>query len=221
MIDYTKLLKKLQPEVQIGGDPGVRLRVGVIDTVNASGTASVWLSGVLVPDVPRLANTTIKAGDTVQIISYRGSLLIIGRSATAASVPLNPRVGTTTGTAGGGTTTATTEGPTDQVTAAVVSGWTYRIRWYMKYTATVANDRFVLRIRTGSGVGGTELESAVFNTGTGVTFTEVIETDWTAAATGNQTFTGTVQRVSGTGTITIQGGPTVRRSFTVDLVTAT
>jgi hypothetical protein len=78
-IDYTKLRKKLSPEPEIGGDPGVRIRVGIVDTVNANGTVDVEMSdGGLVPDVPVLDGAAIGVGTVVQMVSFRGSLLVLG-----------------------------------------------------------------------------------------------------------------------------------------------
>jgi len=45
MIDYTKLRKKLNPEPQIGGDPGIRLRAGVVSGINADGTVTLTMGG--------------------------------------------------------------------------------------------------------------------------------------------------------------------------------
>jgi hypothetical protein len=128
------------------------------------------------------------------------------------------RVGTTTATSNASTTSGTTELAVDQVTATLVSGSTYRLKWYFKWTATVANDRFALRVRDGSGIGGTERESLVFNTLTGNVFTEMLERDYTAGSSGSQTWTGTVARISGTGTVTPDGNGTGVRSFTVERV---
>lgn len=78
MLDYTKLLQKLQPQDRVGGDPGLELRAGVIAAINADGTADVVLSGATVPGVSRLAGAAIQVGAVVQLLSYRGSMLILG-----------------------------------------------------------------------------------------------------------------------------------------------
>jgi hypothetical protein len=74
-IDYTKLLAKLNPEP--GGEDVLRLRTGKISAVNSDGTVDVAISGVVVPDVPRLASSVLSAASNVQVLSYRGSLLVI------------------------------------------------------------------------------------------------------------------------------------------------
>lgn len=99
-IDYTKLLAQIVP--QSDGEDVIRWRTGVIDTVNSDGTVDVAISGLVIPDLPRLASTALAAGDVVQIASYRGALIIIDRTATsAATMPRMMKTGsTTTGPAG-------------------------------------------------------------------------------------------------------------------------
>lgn len=75
-IDYTRLLERLIPDP--GGEDKLRLRTGVIDEVNADGTVDVVISGVTVTNVPVLANAMVMADMVTQILSYRGSLLVIG-----------------------------------------------------------------------------------------------------------------------------------------------
>lgn len=75
-IDYTKLLAKLNPEP--GGEDVLRLRVGTVSVVNSDGTLNVAISGVVIPSIPRLQSAALNTGDVVQVISYRGSLLVIG-----------------------------------------------------------------------------------------------------------------------------------------------
>jgi hypothetical protein len=77
-VDVTRLLEKLNPRGQVGGDPGLQLRTGVIDALNADGTADVDLNGVIVPDVPVLNGAVIADGSVVQMLGYRASLLILG-----------------------------------------------------------------------------------------------------------------------------------------------
>lgn len=79
-IDLSKIKKKLNPPMD--GQDVLRLRVGVVTAVNGDGTCDVVLSGTTIEDVPRLQEASVQVGGVVQILSYRGSLLIIGRSAT-------------------------------------------------------------------------------------------------------------------------------------------
>lgn len=96
-IDYTKLLAKLDP--QPGGEDVARMRTGIVDAVNADGTVDLGISGIVVPDVPVLQGAYVSAGATVNVISYRGSLIVIGGTHTGA-VPVmafNSGIGTVTG----------------------------------------------------------------------------------------------------------------------------
>lgn len=78
MIDYTKLRRKLIPEQD--GEPATHLRTGVVSVVNTDGTLDIVMSsGVTVPGVPRLAGVVVQVGGVVQMISLRGSLLVIGQ----------------------------------------------------------------------------------------------------------------------------------------------
>jgi hypothetical protein len=77
--DYTNLLKKIVPQNQVSGDPGFQLRAGVITAVAADGTVSLALAGdEIVSDIPTLAATSYRVGMVVQILTYRGSMLVIG-----------------------------------------------------------------------------------------------------------------------------------------------
>lgn len=75
-IDLSQIKKKLQP-VQDGQDT-LRLRTGVVSAVNANGTVDVVLSGVTMTNLPRLSESVVGVDEPVQILSYRGSLLVIG-----------------------------------------------------------------------------------------------------------------------------------------------
>jgi len=79
MIDYTKLRKKLDPEPQIGGDPGLRLRAGVVTAMNTvNGTATISMIGATISDVPVLNGSSLAVNAVVQVLSHRGGLLILG-----------------------------------------------------------------------------------------------------------------------------------------------
>lgn len=85
MIDYTKLKKKLIPPPD--GEDVTKMRSGVVSVVNANGTADVVISGVTVQGIPRLSGVDVAVGAVVQMISYRGSLLILGSTAADARSP--------------------------------------------------------------------------------------------------------------------------------------
>lgn len=77
MIDYTKLRKKLIPEPD--GESNLILRTATVDVVNSDGTVDLLMSsGVLIPGVPRLAGAYAPEDAVVQVLSLRGSLLVLG-----------------------------------------------------------------------------------------------------------------------------------------------
>jgi hypothetical protein len=77
MIDYTTLLKKLTPDRD--GEPHTHLRTAVVDAENADGTVDLEMSGgVIVPNVSKLDSARVAVGTVVQVISFRGSLLVLG-----------------------------------------------------------------------------------------------------------------------------------------------
>lgn len=98
MIDYTKLRKKLNPEPEISGDPGVRLRTGTVSAVDSDGTVTLLMGGATVPDVPVLGRAAFAVGTIVQVLSFRGGLLVLGASNVVASQPVEASGSTTNGT---------------------------------------------------------------------------------------------------------------------------
>jgi hypothetical protein len=96
MIDYTTLIKKLVPDED--GQDVLRLRVGVVSAIATDGTVDLTLNGVTVPDVPVLGGAYFAVASTVQVLSYRGSLLIIGAAGPAAARPVATSGSITEGT---------------------------------------------------------------------------------------------------------------------------
>ena len=87
MIDYTKLLEKLSPKPD--GEDKLRLRTGTVTTVNANGTLDITMSdGTLLPNVNKLVTAYAPAGSVVQMIVFRGALLVIGAISTMEDKPL-------------------------------------------------------------------------------------------------------------------------------------
>ena len=83
MIDYTSLLKKLSPDRD--GEPHIHLRTGTVAAVNADGTLDITMSsGALIPDVPRLDSAYVAVGTVVQMLVFRGSMLVLGPSSAGA-----------------------------------------------------------------------------------------------------------------------------------------
>lgn len=82
-IDYTSLLDKLTP--QRDGEPPTHLRTGTVAAVNSDGTVDITMSGgALVPDVPRLDSAHVAVGTVVQMLSFRGALLVLGPTSAGA-----------------------------------------------------------------------------------------------------------------------------------------
>jgi hypothetical protein len=104
VIDYTRLRKKLIPEPD--GEPHIVMRTGTISQVNANGTVDLQMSdGTIVPGVSRLVGAYTPVGAVVQVLSFRGSLLVIGGSATNSSQVLPMQAGTHNVTMGASATT--------------------------------------------------------------------------------------------------------------------
>lgn len=81
MIDYTKILEKLNPSSD--GEDYLRLRSGIVMAINTDGTVDVQISGVTIVGVQRIADASLAVGAVVQILSYRGGLLVLGRTASS------------------------------------------------------------------------------------------------------------------------------------------
>jgi hypothetical protein len=91
----------------------------------------------------------------------------------------------------------TTETAVDTVTAAVVAGRVYRIRYVMR----VNSDAYRVTIREDS-ASGTQL--MLVNLDIPILFREpqtVLEAEYTADATEDKTFVGTIDRIAGSGTL--------------------
>jgi len=100
-IDLSKIKKKINPTPD--GQDVLRLRTAVIAARDAStGRVSITLNDALVTDVPVLGAAVFTVGTSVQVLSYRGSLLILGGSNAASAVPVeatgNTTLGSTTST---------------------------------------------------------------------------------------------------------------------------
>lgn len=96
----------------------------------------------------------------------------------------------------------TTETVTDTVTAALVSGRTYKVSCWILCRSTVAADSENVRLREDN-LTGTELQAArIYIPIITTTFVAPLEALYTAVATGNKDFVVTGVRASGTGTIT-------------------
>ncbi|HEX6579222.1 MAG TPA: hypothetical protein VF082_12730 [Jiangellaceae bacterium] len=143
-------------------------------------------------------------------MSSAGDQLVAGR------IP-GERINTAIRTAGSASVT-TTETIIDTVTAALVSGRTYRITWDFAFTISVATDQHFARIREDNTT-GTQLQG--FRIAPGATASSYPchkEAEYTAVSTGNKTFVGTFVRTSGTGNVSSLGAATNPQYLYVDYI---
>lgn len=198
MMDYTKLLKKITPARD--GEPLTHLRVGVANTINSDGTVDVVLSGVVIPSVPRLAGAVVQEGQSIQMIGSRGSLLILGGTATGGASPVR-RIGTSIMVTDSATFT-TTAVQVASITVPLVSGSVYRVTFDGSFDTTVTGDIVRARIFENS-TAGTQLQAR--DTGSmnaaGLVTALHMEVEFPAVTTGNKTFVVTGERDAGSGDI--------------------
>ena len=74
-IDYTKILARIVPKAD--GEDTVRWRTGIVAVVNAT-TLDVTISGVTVADVKMLKHVSATVNDIAHMVSYRGTLIVVG-----------------------------------------------------------------------------------------------------------------------------------------------
>lgn len=98
-LNLSKIKKKLNPEPD--GQGLVRLQSATVSAIASDGTVDITLNGATVSDVPVLGSARFVVGQAVQVLSYRGSVLVLGGSGKA--VQPGPVVAT-----GGNTDTGTT-----------------------------------------------------------------------------------------------------------------
>lgn len=145
------------------------------------------------------------------MVSSAGFQLAAGR------IP-GERIATTINTTDSSSWT-TTETLTDSVTAALVSGRTYRIRWSGGIVSTVAGDIVLNRMREDS-VAGTLMNERNFYLASTSTagFGAELEATFTAITTANKTFIVSGIRNGGTGTHHADATATRPRYLYVDYI---
>jgi hypothetical protein len=74
-IDITRIIEKIVPKAD--GEDTVRWRTGIVAVVNAT-TLDVTISGVTVTDVKMLKHVSATVDDIAHMVSYRGTLVVIG-----------------------------------------------------------------------------------------------------------------------------------------------
>lgn len=127
MIDFTALNLKLNPQPQLGGADELRLRVGVVTVVNSNGTVDLTLAETEVTAIPVLNGVPLFVGSVVQLLTYRGALLVLGTVAEAAdedssvafsTTPIQPLV-----------SASASDGSIITVSHAFKVGYAYEIGW--------------------------------------------------------------------------------------------
>jgi len=189
-IDFTRLVEKLNPDP--GGEDVLRLRVGTVSAISSTGSATITLSGTPVPGVPALNNAVFAVGTAVQVLSFRGSLLILGAAGAVSSQPVGLNAGSTASeqvTSTTFTNVTLTGGPFGVAFVAPASGKVNVVGRAMGLNGTATNYTYLdFEIRTGSTVGS----GSVVRAGSGNT-----EVAGFAAANNAQTLLTTGDLVSG------------------------
>lgn len=133
---------------------------------------------------------------------------------------INKNIAETQSLSDASATSGTTEASIDQVAGDLVAGRKYKIRWVLYYVAATSTgaSSYLARIRSGAGTGGAQLgytrldTAASSNTRTSST---IVEVPFTASATGSQTFTGSIQRDSGSDNVIAKGATASPRMLTI------
>ena len=130
-IDYTKIKKKLIPTPD--GQDVLRLRTGTVSALNANGTVSVTLNGATVTNVPVLSGALVLVGAVVQMLSYRGSLLVIGVTASSKQVIIKSGEQNSA-------TSSTALGNDTELFFTAAANATYLVDAYLSYGGAQAGD---------------------------------------------------------------------------------
>ena len=140
-----------------------------------------------------------------------------GQIAEAGRIP-GERIATTVETSDS-TTFTTAETQVSSVTAPVVSGRIYRVRFAGGWATTVAGDFISVRIREDSSSGNILLLRVVdvFRTGS-FTAAPTLEVEYTADATEDKVFVLTAQRIAGSGTCVLDAAASGPAYLYVDFI---
>lgn len=143
-VDWTRVVEAILPDA--GGEDALRARTGVVDSIASNGRADVVVSGIVVPSLPVIAGVEIAVGNTVMLISYRGQMVVLGKTRTSLNTTFPGNV-----TVSGGLTVAgdningvwTTRTPTFAQGITVGNG-TFFVRWKRIGTTFIEIGRFTL-----------------------------------------------------------------------------
>ena len=123
-----------------------------------------------------------------------------GQIAEAGRIP-GERIATTTVTSDSSTFTTSESAALASVTASLVSGRTYRVRFVGRWGSTVADDQVRARLREDDATGTLANFSAshLFTNSASGNDLMLVEAEFTASSTGSKTFVITGQRTAGSG----------------------
>jgi hypothetical protein len=115
----------------------------------------------------------------------------------------------------------TTETVLSTVTAPVVAGRQYRVRFVSLIRTTVAGDDITSRIREDNSTGTERAlrQDDIIHGGALGVHVNLETALWTASSTGDKTFVATAVRIAGTGTISGRGATAAPRLLYVDYIT--
>lgn len=168
-MNLTKIKKKLNPDPD--GTPPLRLQTATVAAMDADGTVDITLNGTTITNVPVLGSARFVVGTVVQVLTYRGSMLVLGGSgigsAQAVSAEGNTTNGTTTSTSF--TNTLTTTGVHGVAFIAPPSGKVYVVgRALAGNTTAGIFTHLDVEVRVGAVVGsGSVFRAASNNTASG------------------------------------------------------
>ena len=113
----------------------------------------------------------------------------------------------------------TTETTVMSVTAPLVAGRTYRVRFYGGFAGTVTDDNINARIREDNST-GTEMQNSASQLPftSGVPWILPMEAEYTASATANKTFVATLVRLSGSGSVRLEAASSRHAYLYVDYI---
>ena len=139
-----------------------------------------------------------------------------GQIAEAGRIP-GERIATTVRTSTVGSIT-TTETEVDSVTAALVTGRTYRVRWHGPVQSTAAADNVRAFIHQ-TNTSGTILQlDDVTPAAANIKYGMTLELEFTATSTGDQEFIASLDRISGSGTVSSVASATQPAYLYVDFI---
>lgn len=214
--DLLRLLEKILP--QAGGEDVVRWRTGKVEAVNADGTLDVSISGLTIPDLPRFQSVDAAVDDVVNLVSYRGQLIVVGIIAGSALAGQTSRGVIAWGqrTTASSTTTAADAGVLRLDSVPLLLGRMYRV-WTSPLHMDVATPNDEVRCRIRYNTAGTATTASTIMPGTtvharivdtNVSDDKLVNTVYVPAANETMSLLLCVGRIAGGGAVGINNSDT-------------